>query len=95
MNGKPPFEKLSCSGCDLPQNFVLFPPIIFDTISTDWVLQTVTIYWTITYLIGFAGVRPERSRARRKKIVLLPSLYTEPQGHAPRARIYSLVLVVY
>ena len=47
-----------------------------------------------SYLVRFAGARPERSRARRKKIVLLPGPYTEPQGRASRGRIYSLALVV-
>jgi len=40
MNGKPPFEKLRCLGYDLPQDFALFPPVILDIISTDWLLQT-------------------------------------------------------
>ncbi|MCL6579763.1 MAG: helix-turn-helix domain-containing protein [Candidatus Bathyarchaeota archaeon] len=40
MNGKTPFEKLRELGYGLPEEFALFPPIILDTISTDWLLET-------------------------------------------------------
>jgi len=40
MEGKTPFEKLNELGYDLPQEFALFPPVILDTISTDWLLET-------------------------------------------------------
>ena len=37
MNGKMPSEKLKGLSYDL---FALFPPVILDTISTDWLLET-------------------------------------------------------
>ena len=40
MEGKTPFEKLTELGYDLPQEFALFPPVILDTISTTWLLET-------------------------------------------------------
>ncbi len=40
MNGKAPFEKLKELGHDLPQEFALFPPVILDTVSTDWLSET-------------------------------------------------------
>jgi len=40
MNGKAPFEKLKELGYDLPEEFTLLPPVILDTISTDWLLKT-------------------------------------------------------
>ena len=40
MNGKTPFEKVKELGYDLPDRFALFPPVILDTISTDWLLKT-------------------------------------------------------
>ncbi|MCL0093188.1 hypothetical protein M1N92_06030, partial [Dehalococcoidia bacterium] len=40
MNGKTPFEKLKDLSYDLPEEFALFPPVILDTISTDWLLET-------------------------------------------------------
>jgi hypothetical protein len=40
VDGKTPFEKLKEFGHDLPEEFVLFPSIILDAISSDWLLQT-------------------------------------------------------
>ena len=40
MEGKTLFEKLKESGYNLPEEFALFPPVILDAISTDWLLQT-------------------------------------------------------
>ena len=40
MNGRTPFEKLKELGYNLLQELALFPPVILDTISTDWLLQT-------------------------------------------------------
>ena len=40
MNGKTPFERLRELGYILSEEFALFPPVILDTISTDWLLQT-------------------------------------------------------
>ena len=40
MNGKAPFEKLKELGHDLPQEFALFPPVILDTVSTNFLLET-------------------------------------------------------
>jgi len=40
MEGKTPFEKLKELGYDLPQGFAVFPPIMLDAISTDWLLET-------------------------------------------------------
>jgi len=40
MEGKTPFEKLNELGYDLPQKFALFPPVILDTISSNWLLET-------------------------------------------------------
>lgn len=39
MNEKTPFEKLRRLGYDLPEEFALLPPVILDTISTDWLLR--------------------------------------------------------
>ena len=36
MEGKPPFSKLRELGCDLPEEFALFPPLVLDRISADW-----------------------------------------------------------
>ena len=36
MNGQPPFARLRELGYDLPEEFALFPPLLLDTISTDW-----------------------------------------------------------
>jgi len=38
MEGKPPFSKLQELGCDLPEEFALFPPLVQDRISADWAL---------------------------------------------------------
>jgi len=38
MEGKPPFSKLRELGCDLPEEFALFPPLVLDRISADWAL---------------------------------------------------------
>jgi hypothetical protein len=40
MNGKTPFQKLKELSYDLPEEFALFPPLILDTISTNWLLET-------------------------------------------------------
>jgi transposase len=38
MEGKPPFSKLRELGCDLPEEFALFPPLVLDRISANWAL---------------------------------------------------------
>jgi hypothetical protein len=40
MEGQAPFGKLKELGYDLPEEFALFPPLILDAISTDWLLET-------------------------------------------------------
>ena len=40
MNGETPFEKLKELGYDLPEEFALFPPVILDSISTSWLVET-------------------------------------------------------
>jgi len=39
MEGKPPFTRLRELGYDLPEGFALFPPLLLDTISTDWAVE--------------------------------------------------------
>ena len=39
MEGKPPFAKLRELGYDLPEGFALFPPLLLDTISSDWAVE--------------------------------------------------------
>ena len=36
--GKSPFSKVRELGCDLPEEFALFPPLVLDRISADWAL---------------------------------------------------------
>ena len=39
MDGKTPFAKLRDLGIDVPEEFALFPPLILDRISADWMLE--------------------------------------------------------
>jgi hypothetical protein len=39
MGEKPPIEKLRELGYDLPDEFALFPPVLLDTIITDWAVK--------------------------------------------------------
>ena len=39
MDGKPPFEKLKEYYSNLPEQFVLLPPIILDDVSTFWAIR--------------------------------------------------------
>ena len=57
MNGKAPFEKLRELGYDLPKEFTLLPPIILDTISTTWLLETGNAL-LIHYNIELSSLQP-------------------------------------
>jgi len=43
MGGVSPWRTLREVGMNVPVEFALLPPIVLDSISTDWVLAMVTI----------------------------------------------------
>ena len=67
MEGKTPFEKLKDLGYDLPEESAVFPPVILDAISTDWLLETgndVLAHYKLvpTVIIAFGGLGDRRRR---------------------------------
>jgi hypothetical protein len=59
----------------LPKEFALLPPVILDTISTSWLLETgndLVAHYT------FGGVKIERTVKREAKRGFAPSLKSPP-----------------